>query len=613
MEVMSNAKIQAEIQSLFKLRHNNLQQFYTDTHHDGQLALVAEDIDGCSLQETINRKRQLEWPDKKRIAEQMARGLEYLHDMNIVHGDLRSSKVLLTKEDMTVKLCDFGMPTVKDMILSRSPRSPESDAVRWMAPELLTATTPRMYSPKSDMYALAVVMWEMAADCTTPFQKYPTNKKVIAVVKNGWRDKLPSETPIKYRICVSLCWQNDPNKRPSAANLITMMQSSSSSYNDDSFSSGASNVTEMLQQLDINLPLRDRVGSRRITVSFSDSDSNYGEPSSGITPAAAAVASHTPAYMPVMEFRELLGRAEQGNTEAQVEVASKFKEGVAGVVKSDYLASVWYRRAAEQGHIDAQYQLGEYLHLGKGVVRCYTEAASWYLKAASQGHAEAQIALGWAYQYGLGVDKDEIESDYWYYRAALQGHAKAQDILAGQDRHYVASISRCRLAADSGNEQEQFNLGLMYKDGLGIKLDRVKAAQWLRRAADQGHSEAQFRLGMLFMEGGGGVEQSDAKALACFRESALQEQPEAQYHLATMYQTGLGTKRNVERAVFWYEKAANNGALLAQLRLAGMYYDGRGVEQNHKKAVYWYGKAAVQGVADAQFRLGEAYRSGRGT
>ena len=49
-------------------------------------------------------------------------------------------------------------------------------------------------------------------------------------------------------------------------------------------------------------------------------------------------------------------------------------------------------------------------------------------------------------------------------------------------------------AAEQGDVMAQYNLGVMYYEGTGIKIDRKKAKEWLRKAAAQGHQEAQAAL-----------------------------------------------------------------------------------------------------------------------
>jgi len=58
-----------------------------------------------------------------------------------------------------------------------------------------------------------------------------------------------------------------------------------------------------------------------------------------------------------------------------------------------YEAAECFRKAAEQGHAEAQYNLGICYEDGDGVEWSYTEAEKWYAKAAAQGHEEAKLLL----------------------------------------------------------------------------------------------------------------------------------------------------------------------------------------------------------------------------
>jgi TPR repeat protein len=64
-----------------------------------------------------------------------------------------------------------------------------------------------------------------------------------------------------------------------------------------------------------------------------------------------------------------------------------------GVLKDQKQATLWFRKAAEQGHDKAEEELGEAYAEGSGVTRDLQEAASWYRKAAAQGNKEAEHNL----------------------------------------------------------------------------------------------------------------------------------------------------------------------------------------------------------------------------
>ncbi|WP_455512162.1 tetratricopeptide repeat protein [Neisseria lactamica] len=58
-------------------------------------------------------------------------------------------------------------------------------------------------------------------------------------------------------------------------------------------------------------------------------------------------------------------------------------------------------------------------------------------------------------------------------------------------------------AAAQGNAAAQFNLGVMYENGQGVRQDYVQAVQWYRKASEQGDAQAQFNLGVMYAEGRG--------------------------------------------------------------------------------------------------------------
>jgi uncharacterized protein len=82
---------------------------------------------------------------------------------------------------------------------------------------------------------------------------------------------------------------------------------------------------------------------------------------------------------------------------------------------------------AEKGDAQAQNELGEALHAGKGgVAKNAVAAVRWFRKAANQNHPAAQSNLGMCYERGDGVAKYEVEAYKWDLLAAAQGNTKAK-------------------------------------------------------------------------------------------------------------------------------------------------------------------------------------------
>ena len=136
-------------------------------------------------------------------------------------------------------------------------------------------------------------------------------------------------------------------------------------------------------------------------------------------------------------------------------------------------------QTAEQGFAQAQYNLGNMYANGQGVRQDYAQAVQWFGKAAEQGFAYAQFNLGLMYAKGQGVHQDDAQAVQWYRKAAEQGDAKA-----------TASNYRLtwtyRKAAEQGDAKAQFNLGVMYEEGKGVRQNLVIAKEWFGKACDNG-------------------------------------------------------------------------------------------------------------------------------
>lgn len=180
--------------------------------------------------------------------------------------------------------------------------------------------------------------------------------------------------------------------------------------------------------------------------------------------------------------------------------ASAYWSGKA-VAKDEAAAVKFFRKAAEQGHDTAQYDLGWCYENGRGVKRNDAEAVGWYRKAAEQDNALAQNNLGVCYENGQGVQRDYAAAVEWYRKAAEQGNAHGQANLGqcyqkgrGVQTNYAEAVNWLRSAAEQGDAFAQNNLGVCCENGQGVEKDLAEAVKWYRKAADQGNAFAQDAL-----------------------------------------------------------------------------------------------------------------------
>jgi TPR repeat protein len=343
---------------------------------------------------------------------------------------------------------------------------------------------------------------------------------------------------------------------------------------------------------------------------------------------------------------DLLTKAEAGDAQSQWRLAVALAQGQ----KTNYQHSrPWLQKAAEQGHVEAQFNLGlicynDYLAEGN-----FEQAAFWYRKAGEQGHADARfnlieqsslgrcppeyaaLAATWSEESRI---KGDVQSSLGSYvegclQDAEEGDADAQYELGdiyyfGEDldQDYVQAAIWYRKAAEQSHKDATYSLGLLYELGAGVPQDYAQARRWYAQASEQGQTDARYRLGMLY-QNGQGMAQNYRAAASLYRDAAepsddnwyprdYQGHADAQFALGFLYEIGQGVPQDYAEAAKWYRKAANQGESSAQYNLGLLYAEGKGVPHDYAEAAKLYSLAASQDDTDAQSALGELYANGQG-
>ena len=153
---------------------------------------------------------------------------------------------------------------------------------------------------------------------------------------------------------------------------------------------------------------------------------------------------------------------------------------------------------------------------------------------AEAGDAEAQVNLGLAYEKGetpSGVDYDLC---YKYYK----------------------------MAADQGYALGENNVGFCYEKGYGVKQDFIKAVQWYEKAADKGNGLAAANAAHMYMAELG-VAFDQIKVVKYTKMGAADGITQCMYNLGAFYLHGKYVERDVEKAQYYIELAAEKGHQLA--------------------------------------------------
>ena len=150
-------KFLKEGRSLFQMSHPHVVRVYNLIDQPDCAALVMEYIEGETLRQKIARQGRFSDEDVKLHLEQLLQALQYVHDQQIIHRDIKSGNIMLDKQGQ-IKLLDFGIAK------SINPNDTESTAMGlmsplWASPEQLNG---ERLSISTDIYSSGVVLWEMA-------------------------------------------------------------------------------------------------------------------------------------------------------------------------------------------------------------------------------------------------------------------------------------------------------------------------------------------------------------------------------------------------------------------------------------------------------------------
>ncbi|KAJ7029581.1 kinase-like domain-containing protein [Mycena alexandri] len=153
-------------------------------------------------------------------------GLEYLHSMDIVHGDLRGHNILIS-DDFHVRLTDFGLATtIANGEGDQSSSSNRAGSVRWFAPELLY---PRQFGVEhfvrtrtTDVYAFACVCIELHTG-KPPFAELPDAAVLLQVVQGHRPERPETMTDTVWKI-VTATWAENRHQRLPVSAIISLLQ-----------------------------------------------------------------------------------------------------------------------------------------------------------------------------------------------------------------------------------------------------------------------------------------------------------------------------------------------------------------------------------------------------
>lgn len=316
------------------------------------------------------------------------------------------------------------------------------------------------------------------------------------------------------------------------------------------------------------------------------------------------------------EIHELGLKASRGDPAANLELAKRLESGN-GIEKNLGQAYFYYSRAihfgkseeaskrfnalrsrydeieaqAKSGDVKAQYDFATILAADSDYENFYPrrnepKSTDWFQRAAKQGYRPAQKALGAVYARGERGNPDTEQSLHWYSTWAQSGSASDQLEFATLLDEYPFMLLKNKNelkkkwltdSANNGSPEGMLQLGYFLRSE---EKNKAEAFNWFLKSAEKGNASGQFAVGLDLLQEG-----KKEEAVKWLEQSAKSGSMWAQERLGEIYEEMEPV--NPERALFWYQKAANQGYTYAAYRVCHYLHNGITVTKDAVAAWAW--------------------------
>lgn len=327
-------------------------------------------------------------------------------------------------------------------------------------------------------------------------------------------------------------------------------------------------------------------------------------------------------HMPGKAIELLQIGVDAGDRSSMVFLANTYLQGL-GVEADETKALPLLEAAAKQGDKTSLRLIKEIEpHIyGEDASAKYYEVVK---EGADNGYYACMVCAYQCLSSGEGVGKDPEAAIKYLEEAACDDYKEAVFYLGAEhmsgdllkDANPKTAVELFEKVISLGEQDEttaaaQRNLGLMYKEGIGVDQDLEKAITYLESAADNGNIDALLKAALAH-DSGGWADLDYEKACSYYAKLAEVGHAGATTCLAYNYEHGLGVPKDFGKAAELYEKAIQLGDPRAMTNLALLYQNEEAIGKDEKRAVELLAEAAKQGYPQAEVLLGFAYYEGKG-
>ncbi|CAB4484801.1 kinase-like protein [Rhizophagus irregularis] len=404
----------------------NIIKFYGLTCEGNKWYLVTEWAEFGNLREFYtNHKDRFNLELKLRISFNIARGLNFLRAVEIVHRDIRAENILITIDE-TAKLANFKLS--RYLTSATLNQSQTLKRVRYCAPELLERAPNYKYDQKCEVYSFGILLWEIAEE-RIPYEGNEDIVDIIDRVRNKrYREPFSgnSQMPKKFKQLEIDAVHHDPDFRPKITDMFDILKNC---YKDhikghpqDSSSSSIPNPSRnnSMQELP-----PERIDEIDLLESFKYMTLTDASKQHKIfNKEGKLVGDVTAAYKCFEAYPDQI--------KAKYYKALYISKGFVDCPNKDKIVAELFKEVADDEaneFPEAKVRYGDCLYNGKGVKQNHSEALKYFEKAAEDGIKIAMYNAGNMYYNGNGCTRDIEKAKYYMNLSAYNDHELAIEFL----------------------------------------------------------------------------------------------------------------------------------------------------------------------------------------
>lgn len=444
-----------------------------------------------------------------------------------------------------------------------------------------------------DIWAIGMILYEILTG-NQPYEGKSADQIKAAIMKGELPELPPKSKDTNHIIgIIQNCLDKNPLNRP----LPYMLYHHLTSTSDDLFPDTNKNTYDNY---------RNKVQEKTLQ---SAEALKYEEPKDTSTSSGS-------------ETKDLLEKAEEGDSNALVRVGRMYQKGFGGFEKDEEKGFEYYMKAADDGYPVGMYNASLCLKQGRGCKKNLKKAFNLMKEAAENDLEKAVSEYGRMLMDGTGTEKDVKKAIKIFKKGDEKDYAECQYELASLyydgckelKKDISKAISLYKKAAQNGFAGANADLAYHYYK-IGKEDDDEdsfkKAINLYKKAAAQRSIAAYLSLGRIYKEGK--ITEKNLKASAeYYKKAANLGDIEGMVDYGVCLKNGNGVKKDIKEAAKYYKKAALAGNKRGQHNYAKVLYDGEEVKQNLEEALEFFRKAADQEVPQSMFYCAKILINGEG-